>query len=151
MPAPPPPPQPTAAELAVLQLLWARGPLAVKAVHEALVAADPAERPVVYTTVLKTMQVMHERGLLAREADGRRHIYRAAVQREATQDTLLDTFLTRAFGGSAKRLVMSALGNHQPTAAELAELRAYLDTLEPGVDPETATTTDTDTPQPSDR
>lgn len=131
------PVQPTAAELAVLQVLWARGPQPVRAVHEALTAdVEPDAKPVGYTTVLKTMQVMHERGLLAREADGRRHIYRPAVAREATQDTLLDSFLTRAFGGSAKSLVMRALGKHTPSAAELDELRAFLSDLEDQQDPQ---------------
>ena len=131
MPAAPSPPRPTAAELAVLQVLWARGPQPVGAVHEALTAEVGADaKPVGYTTVLKTMQVMHERGLLAREADGRRHIYRPAVAQGATQDTLLDAFLARAFGGSAKQLVMRALGKHTPSAAELDELRAFLSDLE---------------------
>ena len=125
------PPQPTAAELAVLQVLWARGPQPVRAVHEVLTeTVDADAKPVGYTTVLKTMQVMHERGLLTREADGRRHIYRPAVAREATQDTLLDSFLSRAFGGSAKSLVMRALGKHTPSAAELEELRAFLADLD---------------------
>lgn len=132
-----PTPQPTAAELAVLQLLWRRGPLPVKSVHEALTAASaPAAKPVGYTTVLKTMQVMHERGLLAREPDGRRHIYAAAVAQDATQDTLLDAFLDRAFGGSAQRLVMRALGKHTPSAAELDELRAFLSEIEDQQTPE---------------
>ena len=126
MPRPTPPTVPTAAELAVLQLLWSRGPLSVREVHEGL----DADRPVVYTTVLKTMQVMHERGLLTRESAGRKHIYAAAIEREPTQDGLLDTFLARAFGGSAKGLVMRALGKHTPSPAELDELKAYIAELE---------------------
>ena len=117
---------PTAAELAVLQQLWARGPLSVRAVHESL----GSDKPVVYTTVLKTMQVMHERGLLTRESAGRKHIYTAAVAQDATQDTLLDSFLDKTFGGSAKTLVMRALGKHTPNPQELDELRAFLADLD---------------------
>ena len=128
MPKPPPHAPPTAAELAILQVLWTRGPSSVRDVHDGL----DAGKPVVYTTVLKLMQIMHERGLLTREAQGRKHIYTAAVERAATQDTLLDSFLDRAFGGSAKTLVMRALGKHTPGKADIGELRAFLDELEAG-------------------
>ena len=117
---------PTASELALLQLLWTRGPLSVRDVHEAL----DQNKPVVYTTVLKTMQVMMERGMLDRDSEGRKHIYRAVIAQTATQDKLLDSFLDKAFGGSAKKLVMRALGQHTPDADELEELRAYIDALE---------------------
>lgn len=80
--------QPTASELAILQILWQRGPLPVRTVHEVLAE----EKEVVYTTILKTMQVMLERGFLERESVGRKHIYRAAIAQEDTQDKLLDTF-----------------------------------------------------------
>lgn len=117
---------PTASELSILQLLWANGPLAVKDVHLAL----NQNKPVVYTTVLKTMQVMMERGMLDRISEGRRHIYRAVIAQTATQDKLLDSFLDKTFGGSAKNLVMRALGKHTPGAEELEELKAYIDSLE---------------------
>ncbi|MFK8056002.1 MAG: BlaI/MecI/CopY family transcriptional regulator [Saprospiraceae bacterium] len=117
---------PTAAELAVLQLLWQRGPLSVKEVHEAL----DSNKPVVYTTVLKTMQVMMEKAMLDRTSAGRKHIYRAVIEQDATQDTLLDSFLDKTFGGSAKSLVMRALGKHTPSAEEIDELKAFLDQLE---------------------
>lgn len=117
---------PTAAELAVLQLLWQRGPLSVKDVHEAL----DSDKPVVYTTVLKTMQVMMEKGMLDRTSAGRKHIYRAILEQDATQDTLLDSFLDKTFGGSAKSLVMRALGKHTPSSDEIDELKAFLDQLE---------------------
>ena len=117
---------PTASELAVLQLLWAQGPLSVKEVHEAL----DQNKPVVYTTVLKTMQVMMEKGMLDRSSAGRKHIYRAIIAQNATQDKLLDSFLDKTFGGSAKSLVMRALGKHTPDAEELEELKAYIDSLE---------------------
>lgn len=118
--------QPTASELAVLQLLWERGPLAVKTVHAEL----SKDREVVYTTVLKTMQVMLERGFLTRESQGRKHIYAAAVAREATQDSLLDTFINRTFGGSAKELAMRALGKTKTTQSDIDELKALIDKLE---------------------
>ena len=117
---------PTASELAILQLLWTNGPLSVKEVHESL----DQDKPVVYTTVLKTMQVMMERGMLDRTSEGRKHIYRAVIAQTATQDKLLDSFLTKTFGGSAKKLVMRALGTHTPDAEELEELKAYIDSLE---------------------
>ncbi len=119
-------PPPAASELEILQLLWERGPLPVKAVHTVL----SGQRPIVYTTVLKTMQVMLERGFLDREPAGRGHIYRAIVAREETQNGLLDTFLQRTFEGSAKSLVMRALGNYRTTRSELAELKSLLETLE---------------------
>ena len=117
---------PTASELAILQLLWTNGPLSVKDVHVAL----DRNKPVVYTTVLKTMQVMMERGMLDRTSEGRKHIYHAVIAQAATQDKLLDTFLDKTFGGSAKKLVMRALGQHTPGAEELEELKAYINSLE---------------------
>lgn len=118
--------QPTASELAVLQLLWERGGLPVKAVHEEL----SKEREVVYTTVLKTLQVMLERGFVSRESQGRKHIYHAAIAREETQNSLLDTFIDRAFGGSAKELAMRALGNYKTTQSDIDDLKALIDDLE---------------------
>ncbi len=117
---------PTASELSILQLLWSNGPLSVKDVHTAL----EREKPVVYTTVLKTMQVMMERGMLDRSSEGRKHIYRAVIAQTETQDKLLDTFLDKTFGGSAKNLVMRALGKHTPDQQELEELKSYINSLE---------------------
>lgn len=122
---------PTASELAILQLLWTNGPSSVKDIHEAL----DQKKPVVYTTVLKTMQVMMERGMLDRSSEGRKHIYRAVIAQAATQDKLLDSFLEKTFGGSAKKLVMRALGSHTPDADELEELKAYIDSLETNKSP----------------
>lgn len=118
--------QPTAAEIEVLQILWQHGPLAVKDVHERFAA----ERDVKYTTTLKTMQVMFERGFLSRESAGRKHIYAAAVAQEATQNSLLDTFLKRTFRGSAKSLAMRALGNYKTTKDDIDELKAMIERLE---------------------
>lgn len=124
--SPPDFPQPTASELEILQLLWSKGPLTVKEIHAIL----SEERPIVYTTVLKTMQVMMERGMLQRESAGRKHIYQAAIAKEDTQDQLLDTFLQRTFGGSAKRLVIRALGNYRTTSRDIEELKDLIAHLE---------------------
>ena len=117
---------PTASELAILQLLWDQGPLTVRQVHDALAE----EKEVGYTTTLKTMQVMLERGFVSREPQGRGHIYAAAIAREDTQDKLLDSFLQRAFGGSVKGLVMRALGNHKASSKDIAEMKALIDRIE---------------------
>ena len=117
---------PTASELAILQLLWERGPLTVRQVHDAL----SEEKDVVYTTILKTMQVMLDRDFLSREVKGRGHLYAAAIAKADTQDKLLDTFLQRAFGGSAKGLVMRALGNYRTSRKDIEELKALIDRLE---------------------
>ncbi|NJC28367.1 BlaI/MecI/CopY family transcriptional regulator [Neolewinella antarctica] len=121
-----PNPQPTASELAILAILWEDGPQPVRVIHERL----SAEKEVVYTTILKTMQVMLERGFLDRESQGRKHIYRAAIARETTQDSLLDTFVNRAFGGSAKKLAMRALGNYKTSKEDLDELKALIEKIE---------------------
>ena len=117
---------PTASELAILQVLWTNGPLSVGDVHKTL----ERDKPVVYTTILKTMQVMMERGMLDRTEEGRKHIYRAVIAQTDTQDKLLDSFLDKTFGGSAKKLVMRALGQHTPEADELEELKVYINSLE---------------------
>lgn len=122
-------PQPNPSELAVLQLLWERGPLTVKEVHEALTA--DGEKSIIYTTVLKTMQLMLERGMVARKSSlGRQHIYEAILSQENTQNELLDTFLQRTFGGSAKSLVMRALGNYSTTQADIDELKNLIESIE---------------------
>lgn len=117
---------PTSSELAILQILWTNGPSSVKEVHAAL----DRDKPIVYTTILKTMQVMMERGMLGRTEAGRKHIYHSIVEQEDTQNKLLDTFLNKTFSGSAKDLVMRALGKHTPDEAELNELRNFIDSLD---------------------
>lgn len=117
---------PTTSELVILNLLWDRGPLSVRDVHEEL----SREKDVVYTTILKTMQVMMDRGFLTRESQGRKHIYAAAIAREDTQNTLLNNFVDRTFGGSAKKLVMRALGNYTTTKDDIDELKALIERLE---------------------
>ncbi|MGB3800281.1 MAG: BlaI/MecI/CopY family transcriptional regulator [Lewinella sp.] len=117
---------PTASELAILQLLWDHGPQTVRQVHDTLAE----EKEVGYTTTLKTMQVMLERGFLTRESQGRGHIYAAAIAKGDTQDKLLDNFLDRTFGGSVKGLVMRALGNRKTSRKDLEELKALIDRIE---------------------
>lgn len=117
---------PTASELSILQLLWDRGPLTVRQVHDAL----SEEKEVVYTTILKTMQVMLERDFLSRRSKGRGHLYSANIARADTQDKLLDTFLQRTFSGSAKGLVMRALGNYRSSKKDIEELKALINRIE---------------------
>lgn len=120
------PPRPTDAELEILTVLWSRGPVTVRDVHETI--AD--RRPTQYTTVLKQMQVMAEKGLVVRNEDQRAHVYEAARPREWTQRQLAGDMLTRAFNGSAKNLMIGALSSRKASKAELAELRGLLDEYE---------------------
>jgi BlaI family transcriptional regulator, penicillinase repressor len=118
--------KPTDAELEILQVLWERGPCSVREVNDVL----SAKRDIGYTTTLKFLQIMHEKGLLEREKDGKGHIYAAIVDRELTQRALLDRFLESAFSGSAMQLVLQTLGGHKASSAEIDQIRAYLDTIE---------------------
>ncbi len=120
------PPRPTDAELEILTVLWSRGPVTVRDVHETIAG----RRPTQYTTVLKQMQVMAEKGLVVRNEDQRAHVYRAARPREWTQRQLAGDILQRAFNGSAKSLMVGALSSRKASKAELAELRALLDEYE---------------------
>jgi predicted transcriptional regulator len=106
-------PRPTDAELAILQVLWDRGPSTVRQVFEALAGA----RETGYTTTLKLMQIMSEKGLVRRDETARTHVYAAVASRDRTQQHLVRDLLDRAFGGSAASLVMQALSS-QPTSAE---------------------------------
>ena len=119
-------PKPTNAELAVLGVLWERGPSSVRDVHDALSSA----RSVGYTTVLKTMQIMAEKGLLAREEARRAHVYRPVTAESAAKRDLVGDLMERAFGGSAQNLVMHALAAKPASAAEIAAIRRMLDALE---------------------
>ena len=120
------PPRPTDAELEILTVLWSRGPITVREVHEVIAARKPTQ----YTTVLKQMQVMAEKGLVLRDEDQRAHIYKASRPREWTQKQLAGDILQRAFNGSAKSLMMGALASRKASKEELAELRALLDEYE---------------------
>lgn len=116
---------PTEAELKILQVLWRRGASTVREVHDAL-----EERGTGYTTVLKQMQVMTEKGLLARNERYRSHVYQARTAREGTQRQLARALLERAFEGSAKSLVLGALSSKPVSAQELREIRQMLDAFE---------------------
>ncbi|MBI1358276.1 MAG: BlaI/MecI/CopY family transcriptional regulator [Acidobacteria bacterium] len=117
------PPRPTDAELEILSVLWGRGPSTVRDVHDVIVERRPAQ----YTTTLKQLQIMADKGLVRRNVKQRAHIYEAAVPREQTQRQLAGDLIDRAFGGSAKSLLLGALSSHQATADELAEIRKVLD------------------------
>lgn len=119
-------PTPTDAELEILRVLWARGESTVREVFEQLAA----DKPVGYTTVLKQMQVMHRKGLLARSERFRSHLYRPAQTQPATQRQLVGSLLAAAFGGSARSLVQSALAGRRVDADELRAIRAILDAHE---------------------
>ncbi len=123
---PPKLPKPTEAELAILRVLWERGPSTVREVWEQL---NPRQRTG-YTTVLKIMQIMFDKGLLARDESDRSHVYRAARSQEQTQRQVVGHLLDRLFSGSAPKLVMQALAVRKATPAELAEIRKLLDDME---------------------
>lgn len=118
--------KPTVAELEILQILWEKSEVTVKEVNEEI----NKRKETGYTTTLKTMQIMFEKGLVERKKDGRSHIYSAAIKKEKTQQVLLDKILETAFGGSASKLVMQALGNKKTTKEELQEIKELINKLE---------------------
>jgi len=121
-------PKPTEKELEILQVLWQKGPSAVKDVHEAM----GGEEANGYTTILKLLQIMNEKGLVTRQRSGKLHLYEAVASQKITQQQLVDKVINTVFQGSAMKLVMSALGNNKSTKAELLEIRRYLEKLEGG-------------------
>jgi predicted transcriptional regulator len=116
-------PRPTDAELAILGVLWTRGASTVRQVHEAL--ADTRETG--YTTTLKLMQIMAEKGLVKRNETARTHVYSAVAGEEQTQQQLVKDLVDRAFGGSAAQLVLRALSAEGATDAEVKEIRKLID------------------------
>ena len=106
-------PRPTDAELAILRVLWERGPSTVRQVHESM----SRERPAAYTTALKMLQIMTEKGLVRRDESDRSHIYHARLTEEQTQRQLVRDLLDRAFGGSASKMVMQALATRRASAS----------------------------------
>lgn len=120
--------RPTESELQILQVLWQGGPATVRAVHDHL--RQVSEKAVGYTTTLKLMQIMFDKGLLTRNTDSRSHVYAAAVAESEVQRTLLQQFVDKAFRGSATRLVLEALGQHQASEAELAQIKALIEKME---------------------
>ena len=117
--------KPTESELEILQVLWARETASVREVHEELAKS----KDVGYTTTLKLMQIMHEKGLVKRDDTFKSHIYQSAVSKEKTQKHLLGKMINTLFGGSPTELVIQALGNHKTSPQELAEIQQLLDNL----------------------
>lgn len=118
----------TEKELQILQIVWKKGAASVKDVHEALGGEDANG----YTTILKLMQIMHEKKLLTRQKSGKLHLYQAVPTLEKTREQILDKMIQTVFQGSAAQLVMSALGNRKSSKEELQEIRKYLEKLEGG-------------------
>jgi BlaI family penicillinase repressor len=118
-------PRPTDGELAILRVLWERGPSTVRDVHEVL----SRSRPTGYTTTLKLLQIMMEKGLVQRDESQRTHVYQARLTEGQTQRQLVRDLLERAFGGSARKLVLQALAAKKTSPEELSQIRQVLDEL----------------------
>lgn len=117
--------KPTESELEILQLLWTKGLATVREVHEDLAQT----KDVGYTTTLKLMQIMHEKGLVKRDDSMRTHVYQAAVNKEKTQKHLLGKMIDNLFGGSPTQLVIQALGEHKASPEELEKIQSLLNEL----------------------
>ncbi len=119
-------PGPTDREMAILSVLWQRGPSTVREVHEAI----KTDSDTGYTTTLKLMQIMADKGLLSRKDAGRQHVYRPAVSQEKTQSQVVGEVMEKVFAGSAEKLVMRALSARKVSAEELKRIREMLDEME---------------------
>ncbi len=117
--------KPTESELEILQVLWDKQSATVRDVHEELLKTKDAG----YTTTLKLMQIMFEKGLVTRDSSSKTHIYTPAVTREKTQDIFLSKMIDSLFAGSPVQLVIQALGNHKASQEEINEIRNYLDSI----------------------
>jgi BlaI family transcriptional regulator, penicillinase repressor len=120
--------KPTESELEILQVLWQKGNATVREVHDEL----SRSRDIGYTTALKLLQIMYEKGLVTRDDSSKTHIYQAAVSREKTQKQMVGKMISTLFSGSPSELVMQALGNHKASEAELDEIQKLLDNLRKG-------------------
>ncbi|MCD8742493.1 BlaI/MecI/CopY family transcriptional regulator [Mucilaginibacter roseus] len=118
--------KPTESELEILQVMWAKGECTVRDVHDELSKNKDAG----YTTTLKLMQIMHEKGLVSRDTSSKTHLYKAAITREDAQKTALDKFIATVYSGSASDLVMQALGQHKTSKEEIDAIKKYLDQFE---------------------
>ncbi len=114
--------QPTEAELAILRVLWGRGPSTVRVVHEAL----GGEARTRYTTTLKQLQVMAEKGLVERDESRRSHVYTALLEEAKTEESLVSGFVDRVFGGSVHKMVVHALNSGKVTDEEIAQIKRLL-------------------------
>lgn len=121
-------PKPTDSELEILQILWRNGPSTVKMVNEKL----NQKKDVGYTTTLKLMQIMFDKGLVRRNEEERSHIYSAALEENQIQTALIEKLLETAFSGSAAKLVMQALGNSKPSKDELDKIRELINNIDRG-------------------
>src|SRR5215204_3265840 len=117
--------KPTESELEILQIIWGKGLATVREVHEELAKS----KDVGYTTTLKLMQIMHEKGLVKRDDSMRTHVYQANVNKERTQKHLLGKMIDSLFGGSPTQLVIQALGEHKASPEELEKIQALLNDL----------------------
>jgi predicted transcriptional regulator len=124
------PPRPTNVELDILRVLWARGPATVREVCDGLNATRPTSEASGYTTVLKMMQIMTEKGLLERDERDRAHVYKPRVEREKTQRAMVGHLLDRVFAGSAADLMLQALAAKEASPEEIRQLRELLATYE---------------------
>lgn len=125
--------RPTAAELEILNVIWTHGPSTVRFVNDRMNQGKRGKNEMTgYTTTLKIMQIMAEKGLLRRDESQRSHLYDAAAPQAHVQKQLLDRLLEQAFGGSALKLVMQALGGRKATAEEISRIRELLDKMEGG-------------------
>lgn len=120
--------KPTEKELEILQILWEKGASSVKDVHEVMGGEDANG----YTTILKLMQIMYEKGLVTRQKSGKLHLYRAVPTQESTQKIMITKMIDTVFQGSAAQLVMSALGQRKSSKEELEQIKKYLEQLEGG-------------------
>lgn len=120
--------KPTESELEILQVLWQKGQATVREVHDEL----SRSRDIGYTTALKLLQIMYEKGLVTRDDSSKTHIYKAAISREKTQKQLVGKMISTLFSGSPSELVMQALGNHKASEEELNEIQKLLDNLRKG-------------------
>jgi BlaI family penicillinase repressor len=118
--------KPTGKELEILQIVWKNGPTSVKDVHQAL-GGDQLNG---YTTILKLLQIMNEKGLVTRQKLGKLHLYKAVTSQENTNQQIVHKMIETVFQGSVTQMVLSALGNGKSTKEELSEIRKYLDKLE---------------------
>lgn len=120
--------KPTNSELEILQIIWKRGSVTVREVNEELSKEKGLD--IGYTTTLKLMQIMHEKGLLERETSSRTHIYKALVSQFKTSQNMLDSLIENVFNGSAAQLVMQALSNKKSSKKEIEMIKKYLDELD---------------------
>lgn len=120
--------RPTESELEILQIIWKKGPSTVREINDQLNESE--DKPIGYTTTLKIMQIMFEKGLLTRDESQRTHVYQADVREGKIQSAMLDRFLNAAYKGSASKLALQLLGNHKTTPDELAEIKALIQKLE---------------------